>query len=286
MNTRILIIGATGNVGQEVINAFAEKELLRAAVRDIEQDPQRLRHKIECVYFDFEDPTTYPAAFDDVRALFLVRPPHISDVKKYIAPAVAAAKIAGVEHIVFLSIIGVEKNSFVPHHKIEKLIRESGMDWTFLRASFFMQNLNTTHRDEIKDRGEIAVPVGKSRTSFIDVRDIGAVAAKILSEDGHRNRAYDLTGSSSLDYFEVAATLSSVLCRAIRYTNPSILGFIRMQLAAGRPLPFTLIMTALYTLTRFGTADTVSPETAAILGRAPITFRQYVEDYRHYWTAS
>ncbi|MEO8609647.1 MAG: SDR family oxidoreductase [Chloroflexota bacterium] len=280
MNSRILITGATGNVGREVIRVFPEKSLLRAAVSDM---GRACDNQIEHIHFNFEDAATYPSALQDVRSVFLMRPPQISNVKKYIAPVIDAAQAAGVEHIVFLSIVGVDKNPLVPHHKIENLLRASGMDWTFLRASFFMQNLNTTHREEIGVRGEIAVPVGKSKTSFIDVRDIGAIGAKALTEPGYRNHAYTLTGSEALDYFQIADTMTSVLGKPIRYVNPSLPRFVRAQLTAGRPLGFTLVMSALYTLTRFGTAATVTQDTENLLGRPPILFRQYVEDYCHAW---
>ena len=74
------------------------------------------------------------------------------------------------------------------------------MTWTFLRASFFMQNLSTTHRDDIRERGDVFVPAGKGKTSFIDVRDIADVAVKALTEPGHENKAYPLTGDVALNY--------------------------------------------------------------------------------------
>jgi uncharacterized protein YbjT (DUF2867 family) len=283
MNSRILITGPTGNVGREVISAFSDRRLLRAAVLDVERASSTLPGDVERVHFDYEDVSTYAPAFENVRAIFLMRPPHISNVNKYIAPVVEVARVAGVEHIVFLSIVGVDKNPLVPHHKIENLLRASGMDWTFLRASFFMQNLNTTHREEISQRGEIGVPVGKSKTSFIDVRDIGAVAAKTLVDEGYRNQAFTLTGSEALDYFQIADVMTSVLGKPVRYTNPTLVRFVGAQLAAGRPLGFTLVMSVLYTLTRFGTAEAVTSETEMLLGKPPILFRQYVEDYRRFW---
>jgi uncharacterized protein YbjT (DUF2867 family) len=286
MKTKVLITGATGNVGREVVNLFPDKTLLRAAVTDVEKARQQVGHDLDYVYFNFEDPATYESAFADVRAIFLMRPPAISNVRQFIAPAIETAKKAGVEHIVFLSLQGVERNHVVPHYKIEQAVLDSGLTWTFLRASFFMQNLNTVHRDEIKKRGEISVPVGKSKTSFIDVRDIAAVAVKALTENGHENRAYTLTGGEALDYYQVAAIMSSVLGRQIRYTNPSVIGFIRQNLASGSPLGFTLVMTALYTLTRLGMSDTVTAELTAVLNKPAITFQQYVEDYRDCWISA
>jgi len=280
---KVLITGAAGNVGMEVIRAYPTPADLRAAVRDIQKERPHIGREIEYVPFDFTDPATYPRAFEGVRSMFLMRPPQISNVARDIEPALDAAKAAGVEHIVFLSLVGVEKRTYVPHYKIEQAILARGFDWTFLRASFFMQNLNTTHRAEIADHNEIALPVGSAKTSFIDVRDIGAVAAKALSEPGHRNRAYTLTGGESLDYNQVASIMSNVLNRPIRYTDPSFISFFANQIKAGRTAAYAFVVTALYTMTRMGGADTISDDVPRLLQRPPIRFQQYVEDYRAAW---
>lgn len=94
-------------------------------------------------------------------------------------PSMDAAKQAGVTHVVFLSLIGIENAKYVPHYKVETYLHKINLQTTFLRCSFFMQNLNTTHRKEIKERNEIFVPVGNAKTSFIDARDIGAVGPGI-----------------------------------------------------------------------------------------------------------
>lgn len=281
--SKVLITGAAGNVGYEVIRAYPRPDELRAAVWDVNTEPQKIGRGIDCVRFDFTDPSTYAAAFDGVRSLFLMRPPQLSNVPRDIEPALDAAQAAGVEHIVFLSLVGVERRKYVPHYKIEQAILARGFDYTFLRASFFMQNLSTTHRADIAATGEIALPVGSAKTSFIDVRDIGAVAALALSEPGHRNRAYTLTGGEALDYDQVARIMSEVLGRDIRYTRPNPLSFFYQQVKAGRKPGFSLVMTALYTVTRMGGAESVSDDAARLLHRPPISFRQYVEDHRAAW---
>ncbi|MCU0466373.1 MAG: SDR family oxidoreductase [Anaerolineae bacterium] len=284
MTSPILVTGAPGNVGTEVV-----RELLKrgAAVRVAAFDPASAKQvfgdTVEVVGFDFLRPETFAAAFTGVERMFLVRPPTLSNVKRDIAPALDAAIAAGVKHIVFLSLQGVENNRVVPHYKIEQAILAAGVGYTFLRASFFMQNLSTTHKTEIRDRNEIAVPVGLGLTSFIDVRDIAAVAALTLTEDGHADRAYTLTGPEALSYEQVAAKLSAVLGRTIRYTNPSIGSFLRQQRQEGRAFGFALVMTALYTITRFGNAKSVTGEVERLLGRPPISFDQFARDSQAVW---
>lgn len=133
----------------------------------------------------------------------------------------------------FLSLLGVEKNPIVPHHKIEKIIKKSGIPYTFLRPSFFMQNLISQHGEELRKEKEIYVPAGKGKTSFIDVRDIGTVTARILTENGHENKGYSLTGTEALDYYEVAEILSEELGETIKYVNPSVLQFRDKMLTKG-----------------------------------------------------
>lgn len=279
---KILVTGATGNVGAEVIRLLQQQNCHAiAAVRNPDKAEQILGSNIHCIPFDFTNPNTFTSAFLGVNKLFLVRPPALANLRKDIAPALQAAIAAGVEHIVFLSILGAERNKVVPHSQIERYITELGIKATFLRASFFMQNLNTTHREDIKN-GELFLPAGNGKTSFIDVRDIAAVAVRALIEDGHSN-AYALTGNEALTYYEVADIFTSVLGKQIRYTNPSLLKFIWEMRSRGLKIDFILIMAAIYTTARLGLAGAVTSDTEQLLGRPPLTMRQYVEDYRQFW---
>lgn len=127
------------------------------------------------------------------------------------------------------------------------------------------------------------MPVGKAKTAFIDARDIGAVAAVTLLEDGHVGRNYDLTGSERLDYWEAARIMSEVLGRRITYRNPNLLYFLIETMRRGTPFMFAVVMTGLYTSTRLGMAEPITDEVERITGRNPITFRQYVMDYEDAW---
>lgn len=284
MAPKILVTGAPGNVGTAVVEGLQAAGVpFRVAAWDAERAKAALGNDLDIVQFDFLDPATYAAALDGIERLFLIRPPQLANVQQEIAPAVYAAIGAGVQQIVFLSLQGVENNRIVPHYKIEQLILDTGLSYTFLRASFFMQNLSTTHRAEIRDDHEIRVPVGKARTSFIDARDIAAVAVRALTEDDHKNKAYTLTGSEALDYYTVAETLSDVLHQPVHYTNPSIPRFFWQQIRKGGQFGYALVVTGLYTITRFGNAAQVSPDVERILGRQPISLRRFAEDYQECW---
>lgn len=286
----VVVTGATGNVGREVVLGLLRSGVrVRAAVTN----PARARGsfllpdrqeaaRLEFVPFAFGRGDTYPAAFQGARALFLMRPPQIGDARRLINPAVDAAARAGVERVSFLSLQGAERNPVVPHHAIERHLEQSGLAHTFLRAAFFMQNLATTHRADIRDHNDILVPAGKGRTAFIDVRDIAAVAVKTLTERGHA-AAYELTGSEALTYDEVAASLSEVLGRRILYPHPNVLQFWARRRALGDHAAFILVMTALYSVAALGQAGRLTNDVPRLLGRDPITFAQFARDYTGVW---
>ena len=280
----ILVTGALGNVGAEVVKSLLAAGCpLRAGDIAPAAVSQRFGPGVEALLLDYDRPETFTSALSGIQRLFLMRPPQIGNVKKYLFPFLETARSAGVQQVVFLSILGVEQNQRVPHYQVEQHLRASGLSWTFLRCSFFMQNLSTTHRAEIRDRDELYVPVGEARTSFLDVRDIGAVAAQALTQPGHEHHAYDLTGPEALDYDQVAELLTHALGRKITYRNPSPLAFFTRQLGAKKSPMYALVTTWLYTNTKRGMAEQVTGEVARLLGREPIRMDQYIRDYRDCW---
>ena len=284
VSLNILVTGATGTVGSEVVKLLrAQNVSFRAAVRSVRDTNANGLDESACVSFDFLDARTFGPAFDGVTCMFLMRPPALANPKKDMAPAIEAARKAGVRKIVFMSLFGAETIPLLPHRTIERLIVTSHMDYTFLRPSFFMQNLSGMNAPDILRLNEILVPAGQGRTSFIDVRDIAAVAAKVLTEDGYKNSSLTLTGSQALTYFEIADILTRVLGRPITYTNPSILRFIVAMRARGLNNAVIAVMTAIYTVNTLGLAASVTPDVERVLHRQPILFEQFAIDYREAW---
>ncbi|URN11136.1 NAD(P)H-binding protein [Streptomyces radiopugnans] len=151
----VLVTGASGRVGRHVVDELLRRGVeVRAARRGAHPtDPA-----VETAWFSYTDPATWHEALNGVESMFVMRPPQISKVKRDMLPALEAARDLGVRRMVLLSLQGAERNRVVPHRALEDWLRTSGVEWTFVRAGFFMQNLSTTHAREIRERGEIIVP--------------------------------------------------------------------------------------------------------------------------------
>ncbi|MFB6150243.1 MAG: NmrA family NAD(P)-binding protein [Haloarculaceae archaeon] len=276
MSATVLVTGATGTVGRHVVAALADADAtVRAATRDPDAAREELDAADEYVALDFDRRGTWVDALSGVDGVFLVRPPTVAT-----ATVGAFAETAGcADRIAYLSTLGAGKNPLIPHHRIEKRVAASDANHTLLRASFFAQNLHEVHRRDVVEDDEIRVPAGDGETSFVDARDVAAVAARALTEPGHRNRAYDLTGPGALTYDEVAAVLSDVLDREITYPSPSIPDYVRHMRDRGEPLPFVALTVGIYTTARLGLAGRVTDDAERVLGRPPRDLRTYVEDY-------
>lgn len=130
-----------------------------------------------------------------------------------------------------MSVFGADRARFIPHYTVEAALRASTMASTVLRCSFFMQNLHrsiSTHGVDVAEAGELFIPAGRGKTTFLDARDAADVAAAVLAHpDAHRDAVYHLTGPTPLTMAEVAAAMTAVLGRPIRYVNPSLLQFAK-----------------------------------------------------------
>ena len=281
----VLVTGAAGNVGREVVQA-----LLRQGARVVAADHRSDRVKtlfgerVVASRLDFLDRETWTAALQGAEQLFLLRPPAISDVENNLNPFVDFVRSQGIDHVVFLSVAGVEKNRFVPHRKVEDHLRARGDHHTCLRPGFFAQNLETSYRDDIAEEDRIYGPAGQSLVNWIDVRDIADVAALVLSEpEAHRGQNYTLTGPGPIPWSEVTSALTGALGRPIRYEPASILGYVRHLSARGLPRGAVLVQTILHVLLRFGQGATFEPTLQRLLGRPGRSMSAYIAEHATLW---
>lgn len=280
MSGRVLVTGASGQVGRAVLAAAGALGLpATAALR-----APGGRHGVPGVAFDFTDRRTWPAALDGHDRLFLLRPPAISDVRATLIPFVDAAREAGVRHVVFLSVAGAGRNCFVPHRAVEDHLRAAGGGYTLLRPGFFAQNLAGAYREDIRRDHRLYVPAGHAPVNWVDVRDVGEAAARILAAPaGHRGRAYTLTGPGPVDWEEVARLLSATTGRPVRYQPASIPGYLLHLRRRGLPAGAIAVQTVLHVLLRFGGGAGVDPALARLLGRPPRSIAESIRDQADAW---
>ncbi len=281
--TKVLITGATGNVGTEVIKSLQNidhKLDIYAGVRNSNEDRIKLSHyKVNFSLFDFTDVKTYKTALDGCEILFLLRPPQISEVEKYFKPIIDTCKENGVKHIIFLSVQGVEKSKIIPHHKIEKLLVDSKIPYTFLRPAYFMQNFTTTLHNDLVNKKRIYLPAGNAKFNLVDIRDIGVVSATILTNiSEHINKSYELTCNQKLTFWEMATILNTVLGTDIQYISPNLISFFLTKRKEKIPTMFILVMIMLHYFPRFQKEPETTNWVEQIINRQPTTFEQFIND--------
>ncbi len=280
----ILVTGATGNVGREVVRALQARGIdFVAGDRDPARAQQVLGKDVRVVALDFRKPETWRAAVEGAGGLFLLRPPPIADVRETLNVLADTAVAAGVEHIVFLSVMGADKQRWVPHHKVEQHLLQGKAAWTFLRPGFFAQNCSDAYRRDIREDDRIYVPAGRGQVSFVDLRDVAEVAALAFVDPALRNKAFELTGGEAVGFSDVAAMLTAGLGRPVRYTPASIIGALWHLRRRGLPWGQAGIQTLLHVGLRFGNGAPISPAISELLGRAPRSMETYVRDHLDLW---
>ena len=219
----ILITGATGTNGREILQALAARGVAAKAMVRSADTPADLPNGITAIAGDFDDEASLSKALAGVERAFLLTP-STERAEEQQLRFVAAAARAGVRRIVKLSQFAADPDSpvrFLRYHAaVEAAIRASGVEWTFLRPNLFMQGL-LQFAGMIRDKGMFAAPIGDARVSMVDVRDNAAVAAAALTEDGHAGKTYTLTGPEALTHAEMAEKLSAATERTIAFADVS-----------------------------------------------------------------
>ncbi|MDQ0429480.1 uncharacterized protein YbjT (DUF2867 family) [Planomicrobium stackebrandtii] len=278
----VLVTGFTGNSGYEVAQSLRNKGLLfKCAVRNTEKAIKHYGNKYDFVALDFADPDTFKRALQGVNQIFLMYPPGGS---LRFAEFLEQAKQMEVQHITYLSVKDAQFLPFIHHYKNEKLIRKSGIPYTFVRAGYFMQNLNDFLREEIKENRRIFVPAGKGKTSFVDVRDLAEVVSLSFQDPQlHKNKAYTITGSEALNFSQVAEKMTHVLRVAISYTNPSAKDFKQYMVSHGKDKGFINVVVGIHFPTKLGLAKGVTSDYQKVTGKQPRKIETYIHDYQNFW---
>ncbi|MER6778628.1 MULTISPECIES: SDR family oxidoreductase [unclassified Streptomyces] len=274
----ILVTGATGTVGREVVGRLPAG----LAVRVMTRDPARVTGgpaSAEVVRADYGDPASLARALGGVTTAFLVTGRVGDDDERF----VRAARSAGVRHVVKLSaaaVVDPRADDVITRWQraTEDLVRGSGMDWTLLRPRAFMSNA-LSWAGSIRSEGVVRALYGGSANACVDPRDIAEVAVRALTEEGHAGRAYTLTGPRAISAAEQTAQLAEVLGRPLRFEELAP-EQARTVLAARYPRDLAEALLAGAERQRAGAKAGVEAAVPELLGRPAGTFRGWAEDHR------
>jgi uncharacterized protein YbjT (DUF2867 family) len=277
----ILVTGASGNAGGAVLReVLKSNEPLRAMYRS-RQDAAKAPTDVSSAIADFADKPSLLRALEGVGSVYLVCSP-VRELVELESNMVDACREAGVRHVVLNSALGAGDypKSFPSwHRKVEDKLKASGMEYTILRPNSFMQNILTYYAPTIRTQGAIYAAMGNARTSFIDLRDIAAVAAKTLTSPGHSGKTYELNGPEPLTYTELAERISRASGQTARYVD--IPAETQRQSMLDQHIPEWLVtalldLQAYYTGGKGGEVDDVLTN---LLGRSPTTMDRFLAEF-------
>jgi uncharacterized protein YbjT (DUF2867 family) len=282
MEKTVLVTGASGNLGREVVGALLAKgHAVRAATRDVSKISSS--EGLTAVRFDYAEPATFVDALDGMRGLFLVAPPMDAEAPAKLIPFVERAKEAALDHVVFISALGVDQNEQAPLRVIELALMDSGLQYTILRPNFFMENFSTGFiAPMIKHQRGIFLAAGDGKTSFISTADIADVAATAFSEARY-GEEYNLTGPEALDHSQVAKLIGDAIGREVTYhalPEETMLQGARDQ---GIPEAAVQYMGILYAVVRASYMAVVTDDVWNVTKRKPRSFEDFVKDNIACW---
>ena len=278
----ILVIGATGTVGRELVRLLASRGTpLRALVRTPLRAEKITYTGVEVVFGDLSRPETLEPAFDGAEKVFLLTPSHPQQVDLE-ANAIAKAKQAGVKYIVKLSTLGAREDSPIAmsrwHRQAERLVEQSEMVCSFLRPQHFMQNI-MTFASGIREQGTLRAPMKSGRMSLVDARDVAAVAAILLTKPRPDNKIIRITGPERLSFQDLADILFDALGKVIRYEDVSEEAWQAEWRQAGHDDWLIDDQIEIFRQFRDLQSPMVNDTVERITGRTPRTFADFVRDH-------
>ncbi|MEM9929229.1 MAG: NAD(P)H-binding protein [Bacteroidota bacterium] len=272
--SQLFITGATGTVGQEVITALSAKGFNEVTAASRNASPVA---GAQAVAFNYDDPATFSTVSGHT-AVFLVGPPLNPGLFEQLEPFVDYLAANGRPRVVYLSGNGMQDMPALPFHgRMEEKLAQSGLGVTVLRPGFFATNFANYERENIEQRGMLFNPAGHGKTTFIDPRDIGAVAAEVLLDERHVGKTYTLTGTQAYEMNEVAQKISALTNQPISFPAPSNEVYRQVLLDSGTPAFIADYMIPIYNLIRDGKAELVTTDVEDIIGWTPTSLDEVLQ---------
>jgi uncharacterized protein YbjT (DUF2867 family) len=278
--TVILVTGATGKVGQEVVRQLAAADVpVRALVRDPMRASDIRLPGVEIAVGDLAVPETLDRALAGVDRVFLLSPADPEQVTLQ-GNVIEASRRAGVKHVVKVSVAGGPDSGTQIgrwHWTTEKQLEASGLGFTMLRPTLYMQQA-LTFAPSIAATGSFSAPMGTGEVAMVDARDVAAVAVRALTTEGHDRKIYDLTGPEAFSFDAMADMISEAIGKPVSYVHVPPDYARKQMLASGFPRWLTDDMLVLFASFREGYGSAVSPTVEAVTGQQPRSFRQFARD--------
>ncbi len=280
MNT-ILVTSAAGLLGSQLIDNLKNTHtIVKAAVRNLAKSTQLKARNVELVKLDFNDPSTYAPALKDIDKLFLIVPliPNHVEITKAI---VTVAKENGVKKIIKLSGLGANMDSGSQilrwHAKTEEIVRKSGISYTILRPGNYMQNyVQGCYSHTMCSEGKLMLPQGQAKINQVDVKDIAKASAAVLTNFGHKDKTYNLTGYSYTNK-EIVDLLSNITGKHITYEDISNeQARLQMKHCSCNNSDWRIeAMMELHQACKDGLMEAYSLDLKNLIGKGPTTFVEF-----------
>ena len=276
----ILVTGASGTVGKAVLREVSSAGVKPRAMYRSADEAAKAPAGTLTVIADFAKKDTLAPALRDVQTVYLVCSP-IPELVQLESNMIDACAAAGVKHIVLNSALGAgdyDKSFPSWHRKVEDKLRSTRMSWTILRPNSFHQNIVTYFAPTIRTQNAFYSSMGSARVSFLDVRDVAAVAARVLTETSHDGKIYELNGPEALNYTELAGRISRHAGRAVQYVEIPVEAQRKAMLDQGMPdwqVNALLDLQAYYASGKGGETDALLQ---SLLDRAPIGIDRFLAE--------
>ncbi|MET3613588.1 NAD(P)H dehydrogenase (quinone) [Rhizobium aquaticum] len=287
MSDTLLVTGASGQFGRLVIKHLLETQgvapgSIIAASRDTSKLADIAAKGVKTVAADFDDAASLEKAFAGVNRLLIVSTDSLDGTDRRLrqhSAAVAAAKAAGVGHIIYTSMPLPDESlvTFAPDHLgTEKAIKASGLGYTILRNSWYMENLFASIPNALKS-GQWFTAAGQGKTAYVTREDLARTAAAVLASSDTSSNTYTLTGVEALSNDEIAALASQIIGKPIQVVHVPDEGLLQGMIAAGVPEFVAPTYLSFDTNTRAGKLATVTGDIEKLTGKAPITLKAFFE---------
>ncbi|QGY43075.1 NAD(P)H-binding protein [Maribellus comscasis] len=285
--SKILITGATGNLGKQTLQSLVSKtdvSNLAALVRDESKATDLKELGIEIRVGNYDDIASLTSAFHGIDKLFFVS---ASDIEKRLPQhknVLEAAKENSVEHIVYTSFVRKNETDSSPiaavakaHIYSEEFLLESGIDYTILRNTLYMEFAPYFMGDKVLENRMVYLPSGDGKVAFLLRSEMAEIAANILTSEGHENKTYTLSSEEAFSYADIAKIISKISEKDIKFVSPPVDEFVQTMHKAGVPEEMIGMSVGFARAIQQGEFEATNPEISKLLGRKVVTIEEFLK---------